>query len=177
MISWLALDDREMVIIKIGRGEHLHFNRKRPKTSTLGRLGINGLKKFSGKFESFVHKLIKNNHTVIFWYKYFEIFQLQGSTRDSTQRPLPLRPQNPSLRHFTSTIRDYDKWLRSFVTLTRHFDNSSQRQKSVSFWVFLSEWQIVEMTYQSDGWSTSRVEVTDGWSHVSKWRILGPERE
>ena len=47
-----SLSGREMLschlggfIRKNGSGEHLHFNRKREKTSTIGRLGINGLTK------------------------------------------------------------------------------------------------------------------------------------
>ena len=50
MIFWLAPVDREMFsghlgvfIKKICWGEHLHFNRERPKTSSCGRLGFNGL--------------------------------------------------------------------------------------------------------------------------------------
>ena len=104
------------------------------------------------------------------WNKYFAIFQ-----------PQPLEPQNPWLRHVTSTISDYDTWLRSFVTLTRHFDNSSQRQKSVSFWVFcrmdgLSKWRIEVTDGRSDWWLKSHVEVKDfgsweGVALVSKWRL------
>ena len=140
-------------------------------------------KKCSGKLESFVHKLIKNNHTLI---QLHTLFQLQGSSHDSTQRPLPLRSQNPTLRHVTWTISAYDTWLRSFVTLTRHFDNSSQRQKSVSFGSFfvevtdcrndVSKWRMVEVTCRSDRWLKSRVEVKDfgaweGVALVSKWRV------
>ena len=141
-------------------------------------------KKWSGKLESFVHKLIKKQAYRDFfnWNKYFVIFQLQGSTRDSTQRPLPLRLQNPSLRHFTSTIRDYDTWLRSFVTLARHFDNSSQRQNS-SLFVGVTDcrhdvpkWRTVEVMCQNGRWLKSRVEVKDfgawkGVALVSQWRV------
>ena len=51
-------------------------------------------KKCSGKLESFVDKLIKNNKTLIFYNqnKYLSIFQHQESTLDSTQTSVPLRP-------------------------------------------------------------------------------------
>ena len=165
-------------IKKICWEEHLHFNRKRPKTSTLGRLGINGLKKFSGKFESFVHKLIKKQPYRDFLIQIFWNISAPGKYPWFDTKATPT--QAP--KSFTSTLHFNHSWLRQVTSIIRHFDPSFRQFVTTTkirqfLGVFLSKWRIVEMTYRSDGWSKSRVEVTDGWSHVSKWRILGPERE
>ena len=163
MISWLALDDREMVIIKIGRGEHLHFNRKRPKTSTLGRLGINGLKKFSGKFESFVHKLIKK--TTIPWFFDTNILKYFSSREVPVIRHKGHSHSGPKILHF-------DTSLQPFVTTTSDFDHSSlwpvistirRNGKSLSVFGFFC---------RSDRLSKWRIKVTDGRRHVSKWPMV-----
>ena len=126
----------------------------------------------------YINWLIKK--TTIPWFFETNILKYFSSREVPVIRHKGYSHSGPKILHF-------DTSLQPFVTTTRDFDHSSlwpvistirHNSKSLSvFGVFLSEWQIVEMTYQSDGWSTSRVEVTDGWSHVSKWRILGPERE
>ena len=163
MISWLALDDREMVIIKIGRGEHLHFKRKRPKTSTLRRLGINGLKKFSGKFESFVHKLIKKQPYRDFLIQIFWNISAPGKYPWFDTEATPT--QAP--KSFTSTLHFNHSWLRQVTSIIRHFDPS--------FWQFVTTTKIRqfwEFFCRSDGLSKWRIEVTDGRSHVSKWPMV-----
>ena len=186
MISWLALDDREMVIIKIGRGEHLHFNRKRPKTSTLGRLGINGLKKFSGKFESFVHKLIKKQPYRDFLIQIFWNISAPGKYPWFDTKATPT--QAP--KSFTSTLHFNHSWLRQVTSIIRHFDPSFRQfvatAKVCQFLGFfvgvtdcrndVSKWRMVDVTCRSDRWLKSRVEVKDfgaweGVALVSKWRF------